>query len=128
MPEPSQSALVDDFLCQHISSVPHLEALLLLRGDRERRWTIAELSKALFISAERAAAILRELEQRGFAQERDDGGGEYCYHAGDWDRENMLDQVQTTYRRELVRISKLIHARSSALGEFARAFDWRRPS
>jgi sugar-specific transcriptional regulator TrmB len=128
MPEPSQSALVDDFLCQHISSVPHLEALLLLRGDRERRWTIAELSQALFIPAERAAAILRELEQRGFARQREDSGGEYWYHAGSVERENMLDQVQTAYRRELVRISKLIHARSSALGEFARAFDLRRPS
>ncbi|HXR98037.1 MAG TPA: hypothetical protein VN709_09355 [Terriglobales bacterium] len=128
MPDPSQSALVDDFLCQHIASVPHLEALLLLRGERERRWTGTALAKALFIGADRAGIILRDLEQRGFAQSSEEGSGEYWYHAGDGEREDMLDQVQTAYRRELVRISKLIHARSSALGEFARAFDWRRPS
>jgi hypothetical protein len=49
----------------------------------------------------------------------------FQYRSGD--RDQLVEQVEKTYRREVVRISNMIHSKPAAsLREFARAFRLKR--
>ncbi len=56
---------VRKFVAENISSVEHLEALLLLRSQPMRAWSAADLSRELYIGLEPAAARLSGLEAQG---------------------------------------------------------------
>ena len=121
--EKSATTTVDKFILDQIETVPHLEALLLAWGRRPRSWTVEEMAKALYIPPELAGGILRDLVQRNLMQESPDHPEMYSYAAGDPARDALIAQVDRTYRRELIRISRMIHSKApAALREFARAF------
>lgn len=110
---------VDRFILEEIESVPHLEALLLLWKRKPDQWSLQEMAGALYISPEAAQSILLDLKQRGFVKLE---SGNYGYHATRR-RDELIEKVDRTYRRELVRISTMIHAKpSAAVRAFARAF------
>ena len=110
---------VDRFILKEIESVPHLEALLLLWKRQPNQWSTEDMADALYISSEAAQPILLDLKQRGFAKLE---SGKYSYHATE-ERNELIAKVDRTYRRELVRISTMIHAKpSAAVRAFARAF------
>ena len=52
---------VDQFLRDHIDTVPHLEALLLLWNSRPKEWSVEEMAKGLFLPPEAAKEILEDL-------------------------------------------------------------------
>jgi predicted ArsR family transcriptional regulator len=110
---------VDRFILGEIESVPHLEALLLLWKRQPDQWSIQQMAEALYISPEAAQPILLDLKQRGFAKLE---SGRYSYHATA-QRDELIAKVDRIYRRELVRISTMIHTKpSAAVRAFARAF------
>jgi hypothetical protein len=110
---------VDRFIVEEIESVPHLEALLLLWKRQPNQWSPQEMADALYVSTSAAEPILLDLKQRGFAKLE---SGKYSYHATG-ERSELIAKVDRTYRRELVRISTMIHAKpSAAVRAFARAF------
>lgn len=114
---------VDRFILEEIESVPHLEALLLLWKGKPDQWSLQEMADALYISSEAAQAILLDLQQRGFAKLE---SGKYSYHAT-LQRNELIAKVDRIYRRELVRISTMIHAKpSAAVRAFARAFRFKK--
>jgi hypothetical protein len=77
------------------------------------------MAEALYISPEATQPILLDLKQRGFAKLE---SGRYVYHTTA-ERNELIAKVDRTYRRELVRISTMIHAKpSAAVRAFARAF------
>ncbi|HUK46019.1 MAG TPA: hypothetical protein VLW06_00440 [Terriglobales bacterium] len=127
MPEPNTpSGEVDQFILEQIDSVPHLEALLLIWRTRPKSWSINEMAKSLYVPAELAENILRDLAQRNLIEEVTKSPREYHYLSSR-DQDRLIALVDTTYRRELIRISRMIHARApSALREFARAFRFTR--
>ena len=110
---------VDQFVLDEIDSVPHLEALLLLWNSRPRQWVSEELAKSLYLQSDSTASLLRDLQDRSLATFDADS---WCWnpdsrHAG------IMPHVDATYRRELVRISSMIHSKASpAVRQFARAF------
>jgi len=115
-------AAVIRFIIDQIESVPHLEALLLLRDTRPQKWTISDLSKRLYISREAARGLLDDLVRRNLIH-RDSEASTYFYAAASEDQDQLLGLVDETYRRQLVRISQLIHSKpSAAVRDFARAF------
>ncbi len=114
---------VDEFLLQHIDAVPQLEGLLLLWGSRPRFWSVAEMADALFINHDQALQVLDHLTEHGLAQSAEKG---FAYSSS-LGRDGLMQDVERSYRRDLIRISKMIHAKSSPLGQFARAFDLRKP-
>jgi len=120
MPEDNQATRqVDQFILEEIDSVPHLEALLLFWKRRPHRWSVEEMARSLYISAEGTQAILQELKQRGMVTLEE---GSYSYDPA-FRHGNLMEEVDRTYRRELVRISRMIHSKASpAVREFARAF------
>lgn len=117
--EDPTSADVDQFILEEIDTVPQLEALLLLWNSRPRTWALAELSASLYISTEATLAILEPLQRRGLISLDEKGGSAYSSSH----RDPLIAAVDRTYRRELVRISRMIHSNASAaVREFARAF------
>jgi predicted ArsR family transcriptional regulator len=107
------------FIREQIDTVPHLEGLLLVWQSAPKSWTVDELASRLYVSAETARHIIADLARRHFIVVE---GGTFVYdttneHAG------LLPEVAATYRRELVQLTRLIHAKgSAAMQEFARAF------
>lgn len=113
---------VDKFLLDQIDTVPHLEALLLIWNSRPKLWSVEEMAKALFVVPTAAKIILDDLmRERLIVSDPWESGG-YLYEP-DVERDQLLASVDSTYRRELIRISRLIHSKPpAAVRDFAKAF------
>jgi hypothetical protein len=119
---------VDQFLLDQIDTVPHLEALLLLWNSRPKLWSVDDMARALFLAADDATAILNDLAQLRLVKQGscDAAPEQYCY-CPEPSRDELVAAVDATYRRELIRVSRLIHSKPSAsIREFARAFRMKR--
>ncbi|HKT88895.1 MAG TPA: hypothetical protein VJQ59_10690 [Candidatus Sulfotelmatobacter sp.] len=118
---------VDQFIIEQIDTVPHLEALLLVWNRRPKVWSISEMASALYVPKDLAGRVLRDLAQRGLLQETPPDTGQFAYHSATPDQDNLISHVDTTYRHELIRISRMLHAKApSSLRDFARAFRFTR--
>ena len=118
-------AEVDRFLLERIETVPHLEALLLLWNSRPKTWSADAIADALYIPAEAARMILDDLARENLAAVSGSPAG-YFYES-EPARDRLAGLVDLAYRRELVRITRLIHSKpSAAIREFARAFRLRK--
>lgn len=110
---------VDQFILAEIDSVPHLEGLLLLWNSRPRKWLLEEVAKALYLPLDETKYLLNDLKQRGFLKT----DSECYFYDQQYQREELIEEVAKTYRKELIRISRMIHSKASAsVREFARAF------
>jgi DNA-binding IclR family transcriptional regulator len=120
MPEDNQAnRQVDQFILDEIDSVPHLEALLLFWKRRPHGWSVEEMAHSLYISVETTHAILQDLRQRGMVTVEEE---RYSFDPN-FRQGSLMEELDRTYRRELVRISRMIHSKASpAVREFARAF------
>ena len=114
---------VEAFIRDQIDSVPHMEALLLLWNHRPQARTLEEMASALFIARDLAKKILHDLTQQSLLEADAGPPQRYSYAAGSTDRDRLMTAVDETYRRDLVRLTGMIHAKGSqAAREFARAF------
>ena len=115
---------VDEFILQEMDTVPHLEALLLLWNSRPKEWTVEEMARALYVAPGTAHSILQRLARRGLLASH--GNPEsYRYESGK--RDCLIEAVETSYRRDLVRISRMIHAAAApAIRDFAEAFRFKK--
>jgi hypothetical protein len=112
---------VDQFILEEIDTVPHLEALLLIWNSRPVQWSPPEMAERLFVDPGIAERILQDLANHNLIVP-DSESKRYKYLAAPGNEE-LLTAVDQTYRRELVRISRLIHSQGSAsIRQFARAF------
>lgn len=120
-----KSQISDDdvyrFILAQIESVPHLEALLLLWRSRPKTWTEAELARQLFVEVSVVRSLIRELMRQHLVSATAEG--EYRYDPKSEDMDALVVALADTYKRELIRISGLIHSKAaSAARDFARAF------
>ena len=111
------------FLLSVIPSVPHLEALLLLRGNPVP-WPIEQLASRLYVDATAARALVEYLAAAGLAACSADG----CQYApADAPAAATVDAVAGLYTRHTVAIAKLIHSTSDRKAlRFADAFRLRK--
>jgi predicted transcriptional regulator len=111
------------FVAEHIDTVPQLEALLLLREDEQRSWTVEELAARIYVPADAAREILRALEQRRFIV-GEEKPPRYRYSPDRSELREQVSLVAVEYQRHLVPIATVIHSKASAsVRAFARAFD-----
>ena len=116
---------VDRFILEEIESVPHLEALLWLWRTAPKAASAEQIVKDLYISLPQAYGLLDNLHRRGLITRRP--GGLYFYDTVSEDRNRMIEAVDATYRRELIRISGIIHSKASrGVRAFADAFRFRK--
>ncbi len=120
-------AEVSQFLLERIDSVPHLEALLLLWNSRPKLWQADELARRLYVDGEVALRLLQDLARQQLIDSDAGSPERYCYRDDPAERSRLIRMVDETYRREVVRVSTLIHSKpSSPLRDFARAFRFTR--
>jgi hypothetical protein len=111
------------FLLSVIPSVPHLEALLLLRGS-PGPWPIPQLAGRLYIDAIAARALVDDLVVAGLATCSADG----CQYApADAATATTVDAVAGLYAQRTVAVAELIHSTSDRKAlRFADAFRLRK--
>lgn len=115
------------FIRDNIDSVPQLEGLVLLWESRPASWTAADLAARLYISPEDAVEVLRGLIRVGMVAEAMGSSLRYSYASRSAQQDELMLDVCTTYRRELLRVSHMIHSKaSSSVREFARAFRFKK--
>jgi hypothetical protein len=114
---------VDRFILDQIDTVPHIEALLILWRGRPRHLSIEELAALLYLPPERTRQLLTDLEQRALVVSTEQGWTYNPAHPHD----PLMEDVDRTWRQELVRVSNMIHSKASpSVREFARAFRFRK--
>ena len=117
---------IERFIADEIDSVPQLEALLLIWNNR-RGLVLEEMAKALYVSPDAARDILKYLTQRTLIEEVEGGKGRYAVLADSEEKVRLLACLDEIYRRELMRISNMIHAKASrAVRDFASAFRFKK--
>lgn len=112
------------FLLAAIPTVPHLEALLLLREHRAG-WTLAQLASRLYVDAPTARGLGQDLITAGLVETRDQT---YFYAPADG-AAATIDALATLYARQMVAIAELIHSSSDRKAQrFSDAFRLRKES
>jgi len=107
------------FVLTSIPSVPHLEALLLLRSGSGKAWTAPELARRLYVPEARATGILRDFEQAGLVATEGNAGVRYAPTS---DAEAVIGDLAEAYSKHLVAITDLIHSADRRAIKFADAF------
>lgn len=111
------------FILEKVESVPHLEALLLLWNTRPKGWSEADLAQRLYVNRDAARRLLQDLVRVGLIGSMPDGVETYSYRSESQAEDSMIEAVDRTYRRQIVRVSTMIHSKgSTAVRDFARAF------
>ena len=121
MPDPLPAEL-RNFLARHIDSIAQLEALLLLRAAPEV-WDVPRTAGRLYVGEQEAAETLAHLAAHGLLAHAP-GGYRFCPAT----REllDMAALLADHYRRHLIPITNLIHAKPRRIREFADAFKLRK--
>jgi Mn-dependent DtxR family transcriptional regulator len=126
MMEKPFSDAVRRFVLTSIPSVPHIETLLMLFREADRDWTTDEVARRLFITPQRAQAVIDDLcradlldcetEQRRYRSRRDPPS-----------LASLLSELDAAYTRHLREVTALIHSNVERKAErFAQAFNWER--
>jgi len=114
---------VYEFILQKIDSVPHLEAIVLLWNSRPVAWSAEELATRLYIDPAKVTALLRDLVRLQLIAESAGSPPRFAYSQRSKEQDELMQSLDAAYRRDLVRISTMIHSKiSSSVLEFARAF------
>ena len=117
---PEISPKVAHFLVTNIDSVGELEALLLLHGQPDKRWTYREVADRLYTTEEQARAFLRKLCARGIASSDADN---VQYQPADPVKARTIDEVVRIYPLAIVPVTNLIHKKGHrSIQELADAF------
>lgn len=94
----------------------------MLWTSRPKSWSVEEMAKGLYVDPESAKRILEDLIRQHLVVITAGLPAGYRYEP-DPDRDRIVGSVDSTYRRELIRVSRLIHSKpSAAVRAFARAF------
>jgi len=120
---PDSSVDVYEFVLENIDSVPHLEALILLWNSRPVWWTREELASRLYVPLRQVEELLRDLVRIELISESETHPPKFSYLPKSEEQNELLGSLDAAYRKDLVRISTMIHSKaSSGVREFARAF------
>ncbi len=120
---PDSGVDVYEFVLENIDSVPHLEALILLWNSRPVWWTREELASRLYVPLKQVEELLRDLARMELIEESEARPAKFSYFPKSEEQNELLHSLDSAYRKDLVRISTMIHSKaSSGVREFARAF------
>ena len=114
------------FILTSVASVPHLEAVLLLRSGAESPWYVPEVARRLYMPEKAAAELLADLHASGIL-ERDESTGSYRYEPPSEELRQIIEQLSEAYSKNLIGVTDLIHAKTGKKARiFADAFKWRK--
>ena len=117
------------FVLTSIPSVPHLEALLLLRTEAQQAWPTGEVAQRLYIGDKAAMGLMDDLCRSGMTSlsGKQDGQFLYRYQPSSEALGATIDALAELYARRLVDITNLIHSKLDRKAQqFADAFRLRK--
>jgi predicted transcriptional regulator len=118
---------LQQFIDQNVESLAQLEALLLLHGEAPREWTTEALAKALYITRETAAALLKDLASRGLAKPVDGATDRFIYSPANADSRKLVERLAKVYEERRVAVITQIYSKPvNKVQTFADAFRLRR--
>jgi hypothetical protein len=108
------------FVALNLRTVPHLEALLILRDVGDQDVSPEEISQRLYIPTDLAAEVLLDLANRRLAT----GTAELKFRfAPCVDDAASIERIAAAYRRHIVRLSNFILEESASLRDAANSND-----
>ena len=120
------SDAVRRFVLTSIPSVPHIETLLLLWRDPERDWTPEEVARRLFVTPDRAQAVIDDLCRADLLDCTVEAHRYRCRKEPP-SLVALLSELDAAYTRHLREVTSLIHSNVERKAErFAQAFTWER--
>lgn len=114
------------FVLTSIPSVPHIEALMLVRATTPARWTPADLAQRLYVPAAVARGVLADLCSAGMIQDEE---ATCAYYFDEQSNElcDVIGKLAILYSSNLVEITLLIHSKMERKAQqFADAFNFRK--
>jgi len=114
---------VRDFILRHIDSVAQLEALLLLRANPQESWDVARAARRLYTDEQQIAEVLGRLAEDGFLTVTD---ATYRFECQTPEQQAMVDRTAEVYRRQLIPVTNMIHAKPRRIRQFADAFKFKK--
>jgi hypothetical protein len=110
------------FILTSIDSVPHLEAILLLRQDPDQ-WDAKKIAQTLYITEKRADEILADLCSSQFVSKID--SSRYHYQPVSKELRQRVDDLADSYCHHLIEVTNLIHSKTNKQAQqFGDAFKW----
>jgi hypothetical protein len=112
-----------EFLARRIDSIAQLEALLMLRAAPDEVWDVPRTASRLYVGEQEASEALTHLAAHDLLA-HEPGGYRFCPLTQD-----LLDMVSLLaehYRRHLIPVTNLIHAKPRRIRQFADAFKLRK--
>lgn len=111
------------FIVAHIGTVAELEALLLLRAQRDVDWDVAAAARRLYVAESVAAEVLAQLVAYGLLVRE---GELYRYQPCNDSLRRSVDGLAEAYSRYLIPVTKIVHNNPLRLRRFADAFRFRK--
>lgn len=113
------------FIRESVTSVWALEALLILRRDAGRAWSVDELTREMRGSPQLVAEILKGFAQRGLAKQT--GSRIYRYRPTPPELDTLAEELAQAYQERPISVMKAIaSAPNDKIQTFADAFKLRR--
>jgi hypothetical protein len=109
-----------------IESIPHLEAMLLLREDANTIWQEAVIAKRLYMSEDKAAGILHDLCLANICTHIPNQG--FVFSPTE-ELSEKITQLAAYYASHLIEVTNMIHTKSDPhkrLRQFANAFKFKK--
>lgn len=114
------------FILTSIPSVPHVEAMLLLRRKPNEHWDTRRVGQRLYVNDRTAATVLRDLCEIGVLEATSEHSPSYRYRPSSEELRQLVDRLADVYNRDLVEVTNLIHSGlNKKAQQFADAFIWR---
>jgi hypothetical protein len=114
---------VREFILRNIDSIAQLEALLLLRAHSDVSWTVETVAQRLYTQKQDITEVLTRLAADGFLSVREHA---YRFECGTPQQQAMVDRTADTYRRQLIAVTNMIHAKPRRIRQFADAFKFKK--
>lgn len=114
------------FVLTSIPSIPHIEALILVRATTPSRWTPADLAQRLYVPPAVACSVLADLHKAKMIQ-AEERSTTYYFDEVSTELNDVIAKLANLYSSNLVEITLLIHAKLERKAQqFADAFDFRK--
>jgi hypothetical protein len=95
---------------QSLESIPHLEALLLMRQGDEQIWNKDIIAKRLYLNADITSSMLEDLCSAGFCIPSSSGDG--VMYEPVKELAELVNQLAMYYSRHLIEVTNIIHTKS----------------
>ena len=102
---------ISRFLLASVPSVPHLEALLLIRRSAGQPWSADRIAASLYIDPAAAARCLDDLVREGLLVA--DEARRYRMRPVSPERTALLEELDRVYARRVRDVAELIHSAGS---------------